>query len=111
MKFIRLLVPAMSSFHHIDASSPEEDVVPLGQVMVSALYPTTFYTPHYMGYVFRIFFDFFPKCCRANSLKQVRLLVDQSKSVGGQLSRRFLNCELGLCSYFLSNAGSSKSGS
>lgn len=51
MNFIRMLLPSMSSLHHIDALTPEEDVVPLGQVMVSAMYPTTFYAPTYMKWL------------------------------------------------------------
>jgi hypothetical protein len=37
----------MSHLHHVDSETPEEDVVPMGHVMTSVLYPTVFYVPSY----------------------------------------------------------------
>ena len=49
--FVRSLVPEMKAIHYIDATTPEEDVVPLGHTMISALYPTAFYLPTYMEWL------------------------------------------------------------
>jgi len=35
----------------IDDLTPEEDIVPLGQVMTSALFPTAFYLPSYINWL------------------------------------------------------------
>ena len=48
---IRLLLPSLSAMHHIDDLTPEEDIVPLGHVMASALFPTAFYLPTYIQWL------------------------------------------------------------
>jgi len=48
---MRFVNPRMAAFHHIDAHMPEEDVMPLGHVMVSSLFSTVFHVPSYAAWV------------------------------------------------------------